>query len=806
MDKFHQCLHGYSNKKGHHKIAGSISLSRQSEQIMLSMSDRSGSFYNDFTEYITLYSLDSENEYRYALAKTWKAPEIRRPGCVWTHTILFTQNLKDIIQDLYPLVSYFRYPSKEGKVDVSFYEKELDDPSQKINKKPDSSDANKSKKQLIQACLNDNNQEKPIVVLAKKAKDYEKLIFEIWSSQKDLTFCTGALSIREINKRPLRLQVVPKKINYRSDMYFINEHNQVIPDKNHITEKVKLFQFIDTLNNDDTVIDQIIQLIKKIDTSNRIFSELFEAAVDYIKLNKPFYLQEIELFRTYIKYQSDFNDSVLNLSERTRQLYKTNPKKAVKLYYDNRKNSHTIPQKICNGIARAIDLKYETNTMSELADFLTNFAEKSADPEDIYKVIQFFIAWQKNEQDISSAIKLLKKYYPDRNEKVLLKQAFLGKKRKYLKKIRRYNFLSAFAEYPNLHESFDEKDLFVRERVKILWNKAASELKTKFVKVLLKNRTNEFAKIMFSEIVKLIDIDTSIYLISNQDPELNIDCKKHLLKEISSNRNKSFYEPIWEKVRHEDTELYQFLIEEFKSQPETEVQAHLEQPDDTSKLSITQMITSGYDINELIGKYEKKKILNEIKRFDIGFASRKFGEIVGLIEFDIIDFLNHIEFSIEAGPCISDIKWAEIARTIRDGNSEKKNELMLYFLSIGFENSYNLLMNMAFKPVCEALSDTKFINNDWNNFKKRYLNVEYFKKKLGKELKGCEKSNFRDIDCLYHQLFKLYSEKNLNEQYLDTKVVNNDDFLTYFYRFKYWQNFFPKIYDFLKRIKRKRKI
>jgi len=793
MDKFHQCLHGYSNKKGHHKIAASISLSRQSEQVMLSMSDRSGSLYNGFKEYITLYSLDSEKEYQYALAKTWEAREIRRPGCVWTHTILFTQKLKDIIQDLYPLMKYFRHPLEPDTVDASFYEKELGISDLEIKKNHDSSDSDRSKKQLIQACLNENNQEKPIVVRAKNAKEYEKLVFEIWSSQKDLTFCTGALSIREISKRPLRVQVVPKKINYRSDMYFINEHNQVIPDKSHITEKVKLFQFIDRLSDDDKVIDQIIQFIKKIVSNNSVFLELFEAAVNYIKQNKHYSLHEIDLFKAYIKYQSDFDGSLLNLSERTRQLYESFPKEAVDILFDNLKNSQELPKIICNGIARAIiEIKIGVDKKLNLLKSLNFFLENFADKNELQIDIQFFIDWQKSNKDIPSIIKLFKKYYPDKKKKKALKKAFLGsfEERTYFKKKNEEHFLlSAFAEFPKLQEYFDENDLLLKKRVKFFWNEVDNEKKKQLIKIVFENRCNELAKIMFSEIVRKIDTDTSKYFIFNQDLGPNKDCNKYLLKKIISSREEKFYLPILENVRQEDTELKQFLIEEFKLHPETPLEQHI----DKSRLIIKQMIESGYNVNELISINGKRQILNIIKQLDIELASKKFGEIADLKEFDIIDFFNHIELSIEAGSFISDIKWTEIAKIIHDGNSEQKNDLMLYFLTVGFQHSHSQLVSTAFNPVCAALTNKEFESStNWKIFQSKYLEKNFFSRKnYGKQL--------TNLDYLHFNLFKLFSEGRLKKVYFNDIIIEKKLLEKYFLRFQHFYKIkkYKKIYKFI---------
>ncbi|MGO9533903.1 MAG: hypothetical protein ACLP3B_22355 [Syntrophobacteraceae bacterium] len=83
--QIHQLLHGYD--EGHRLLAGSIKPDAQSAKSLVALSDLSGqgeapSPYG----YITGYPLPQMDAY--ALARTWLAPEMPRPGCVWTHTLL----------------------------------------------------------------------------------------------------------------------------------------------------------------------------------------------------------------------------------------------------------------------------------------------------------------------------------------------------------------------------------------------------------------------------------------------------------------------------------------------------------------------------------------------------------------------------------------------------------------------------------------------------------------------------------------------------------------------------------------------
>ncbi|MBB2199748.1 hypothetical protein HLH44_20350 [Gluconacetobacter sp. 1c LMG 22058] len=80
-----QTLHGYS--EGHRLIDGSLKLPQPDARTMLVLSDASGSSSRIPSEgYLTGYPLTESG--KYVLARTWAAPEMSRPGCVWTHSLL----------------------------------------------------------------------------------------------------------------------------------------------------------------------------------------------------------------------------------------------------------------------------------------------------------------------------------------------------------------------------------------------------------------------------------------------------------------------------------------------------------------------------------------------------------------------------------------------------------------------------------------------------------------------------------------------------------------------------------------------
>ena len=83
--QLHQALHGYAD--GHQQLALSTALKPRDQKKLLTFSDISGSGARFGEEgYLTGYPL-SESGF-FALGRTWPAPEMPRPGCVWTHTLL----------------------------------------------------------------------------------------------------------------------------------------------------------------------------------------------------------------------------------------------------------------------------------------------------------------------------------------------------------------------------------------------------------------------------------------------------------------------------------------------------------------------------------------------------------------------------------------------------------------------------------------------------------------------------------------------------------------------------------------------
>jgi hypothetical protein len=200
-----QLLFGYSN--GHHLLETSILLDERIQKKLEVLSDLSGpDIESGFTEYITGYPLD--NERYYSISKTWYAPEMKRPGCVWTHMLLVKYEDLNKIKNYENLLEFFIRPNKEDN-NYNY--------SNTINVR----------------CLNDNevdlkisidkikfiewavySNSPPIIIPANTTTDYLYEIYRFWMNQdevfmKNFSFCTGSLSNRIIGKKLIDLQIIP---------------------------------------------------------------------------------------------------------------------------------------------------------------------------------------------------------------------------------------------------------------------------------------------------------------------------------------------------------------------------------------------------------------------------------------------------------------------------------------------------------------------------------------------------------------------------------------------------------------------
>lgn len=222
-----QTLHGY--KDGHRAIASSIVLSAQDTKTLLVLSDISGPGSRlESQGYLTGYPLPSSG--LYALARTWPAPEMSRPGCVWTHTLLIDFADLATIVDPTHLLELFRKPDQptpEAYKKTILFNEDLQTPP-KANFQIAS-----FAKPLLAALY--QYPSKPIISFHLDPIVSEMAVLALWAQQwprlrRSFRFCTMASADRSTKDALFDLQILPKAmLSARSR--FINAIDANTPDR-----------------------------------------------------------------------------------------------------------------------------------------------------------------------------------------------------------------------------------------------------------------------------------------------------------------------------------------------------------------------------------------------------------------------------------------------------------------------------------------------------------------------------------------------------------------------------------------------
>lgn len=111
--KIDQCLFGYND--GHRLLATSLPLGAETS-LLTELSDLApGTVFSLSEGYWT--GLPVPTIGRYVLMRTWPAPEMPRPGCVWTHALLIDPSLLESITDLSILQTIVTRPDNSLKID-----------------------------------------------------------------------------------------------------------------------------------------------------------------------------------------------------------------------------------------------------------------------------------------------------------------------------------------------------------------------------------------------------------------------------------------------------------------------------------------------------------------------------------------------------------------------------------------------------------------------------------------------------------------------------------------------------------------
>jgi hypothetical protein len=202
----HQALHGYSD--GHREIATSVRLTSRDMRTVLGMSDlaSAGSSVSE-SGYLTGYPL-IESEH-YAIARTWLAPEMTRPGCVWTHTLFIRFADLSSLTNSRDIMASFRRPTPAMFAD---YGNQLTVEATEPEPFLLSSYA-VNWTTLILSALYEYPKDK-IVATAPTEFDPDSIILAIWLQQwaearRNFCFCTATNSDRTTDRFWFDLQLLP---------------------------------------------------------------------------------------------------------------------------------------------------------------------------------------------------------------------------------------------------------------------------------------------------------------------------------------------------------------------------------------------------------------------------------------------------------------------------------------------------------------------------------------------------------------------------------------------------------------------
>ena len=200
-----QMLYGYQN--GHTLIASSLENKLKLQHITDVLSDAASD--GEFTPYVTGYPLEEDGYY--ALTKTWYAHEMKRPGCVWTHILLFPLLEERIYANAYGRISeLFRRPNITGN--LGDYTKKLVY-EEIVDGEKEVSDWEKQIYQYVLYTL--FSSDKDVYIADDDIQRYEDALMDVVlklpPEKKNLTtFCTGASDNRYFNNERFMYQIVPE--------------------------------------------------------------------------------------------------------------------------------------------------------------------------------------------------------------------------------------------------------------------------------------------------------------------------------------------------------------------------------------------------------------------------------------------------------------------------------------------------------------------------------------------------------------------------------------------------------------------
>lgn len=284
--RIEQLLHGYDN--GHRILAGSVLLKNNADMdAIATLSDWSEYVApgDGDSSYVTAYPL-VESGY-YVIAKTWYAEEMKRPGCVWTHSLLIPFEALNNLDNFRRISNLFVRPASESNYDNYSHTIEYENKNYLPNEyEPLSEDREKATKLLL-AMINADS-ENVMMRAVKNNQTAEKLLLSIMNilplaMLKHISWCTGTAYLRKLYGKSLKCQYLSRSINeddlgtdYETDKQWINYIVDGL-----LRGDVNQGQLIRLFAEDITSIDNYAAIVKVLYTLEDYFKEEADKAKRY---------------------------------------------------------------------------------------------------------------------------------------------------------------------------------------------------------------------------------------------------------------------------------------------------------------------------------------------------------------------------------------------------------------------------------------------------------------------------------------------------------------------------------------------
>jgi len=201
--KIDHALFGYA--EGHRQLASTVHLPSQDMYHLGAASDLAGDVRLDpGKSYVT--GLPLVESRRFALIRTWAAPEMPRPGCVWSHVLLLDEATLSAQADTSVFFSFFQDPRQ---VNRSFYSQPLVPDWSALVSTP----SRLPQEDLISEIIGPYYSHLPTFLSSSAGADaLERAIAEVWSQQwprlrMEFSFRTAQLDTRRRRSARYDVQV-----------------------------------------------------------------------------------------------------------------------------------------------------------------------------------------------------------------------------------------------------------------------------------------------------------------------------------------------------------------------------------------------------------------------------------------------------------------------------------------------------------------------------------------------------------------------------------------------------------------------